>query len=65
MLRILDETTRSDEPDRKGITNAYRDYNAEGMPRAELASFVTVESEVYPQLEELERRRGEEWAGGG
>ena len=65
LLRVLDETTRSDEPDWKGITNAYREYNAtEGVPRGELAHFVTVQSEVYPQLEELERRRGEEWARG-
>ena len=65
MLRVLDETTRSDEPDWKGITDAYREYNAtEGVPRGEVAHFVTVKSEVYPQLEELERRRGEEWARG-
>src|SRR5687768_9818120 len=29
MLQILDETTRCDEPGWKGVTDAYRSYNAE------------------------------------
>lgn len=64
LLRVLDETEWEGEPDEiAGVGHSFRERNAlPGVSRAELASFVTIRSHVYPQLEALDRSRGEQWA---
>lgn len=64
LLRVLDETELEGEPDEiAGVGHRFRERNAPpGVSRADLASFVTIRSDVYPQLESLDRSRGEQWA---
>lgn len=64
VLRVLDETEWVGEPDEiVGVGHRFRERNAPpGVSRADLASFVTIRSDVYPQLESLDRSRGEQWA---
>ncbi len=64
LLRVLDETTREGEDEEvAGIAHSLREANAAGgESRAELTGFVRIRSEVYPQLEALDRSRAEQWA---
>lgn len=38
------------------------EHPPEPLTLGDLASFVTIRSDVYPQLESLDRSRGEQWA---
>lgn len=64
LLRVLDETApEGEEEGVAGIGHSFREANAAGgESRAELTGFVRIRSEVYPQLEALDRSRAEQWA---
>ena len=58
LLRILDETLNEGET--WGIGHPTRE-NSDTEHREELRSFVTIRSELYPQLEPLDQSRLEQW----
>ena len=62
---VLDDTTWAGDPQMVGIGHAHRVRNmVGGESRAELAGFVSVTSEVYRHLEQLDRARAAAWAEG-
>lgn len=63
LVRVLDETHPDDDPDHRGIAQAFRERNAIGdAEKDELVEFVTLRSDLYPQLNEMDRARARRWA---
>ena len=58
LLRILDETEVEGEV--HGVGHRTRE-NSDTEHREELRRFVTIRSELYPQLEALDQARLEQW----
>lgn len=63
MQRNLDETEWVNEDGMLGVGHAVRERSElADSDRASLVDFVTIRSELYPQLEALDRDRARQWA---
>ena len=61
LVALIDGTTGHLDGDAKGLTSAYRDYNAAFCDPERLVDFVIVSSPFYPELRAYYEEEAREW----